>query len=111
MLPAGGQEAAGLHPLPCGLSGPGRRRADSVIRSLRAFGAAGGLAPSAACLLDYEVIEASCVTGLRDRAASTRGTYRSVLYALAGEIYGLPSRRATPVAGAKGAPPPPPVGR
>jgi integrase len=101
MLPAGGREASGLHPLPWGLSGPGRRRADSVIRSLRAFGAASGLPSSAACLLDYDVIEAFCVTGLRDRAASTRGTYRSVLYALAGEINGPPSCRATPFAGAK----------
>jgi integrase len=101
MLPAGGQEAAGLYPLPCGLSGPGRRRADSVIRSLRTFGTASGLPSSAACLLDYDVIEAFCVTGLRDRAASTRGTYRSVLYALAGEIHGPPSCRATPFAGAK----------
>src|ERR1035438_10895220 len=105
MLPAGGQETAGLYPLPCGLSGPGRRRADSVIRSLRAFGAASGLPSCAACLLDYDVIEAFCVTGLRDRAASTRGTYRSVLYALAGDIHGPPSRRATPFAGGKGPPP------
>src|SRR5260370_17775219 len=72
-----------------------------VIRSLRAFGAASGLPSSAACLLDYDVIEAFCVAGLRDRAASTRGTYRSVLYALAGEIPGPPSCRATPFAGAK----------
>ena len=105
MVPAGTREAAGLHPLACGLSGPGRRRADSVIRSLRAFGAASGLPSSAACLLDYDVIEAFCVAALPGRAASTRGTYRSVLYALAGEIHGPPSCRATPFAGAKAPPP------
>jgi integrase len=105
MVPAGAREAAGLHPLACGLSGPGRRRADSVIRSLRAFGAASGLPSSAACLLDYDVIEAFCVAALPGRAASARGTYRSVLYALAGEIHGPPSCRATPFAGAKAPPP------
>jgi hypothetical protein len=101
MLPAGARESAGLNRLPCGLSGPGRRRADSVIRSLRAFGAASGLPSSAARLLDYDVIETFCVAGLRGRATSTRGTYRSVLYALAGEIHGPPSRRTTPFAGAQ----------
>jgi len=76
-----------------------------VIRSLRAFGAARGLPASAACLLDYDVIEAFCVAGLRGRTASTRGTYRSLLYALAGEVHGPPSCRATPFAGAKAPPP------
>ena len=87
MLPASGQDTAD-------------RRTDSVVRSLHAFGACRGLPASAASLLDYDVIEAFCVAGLRDRAASTRGTYRSVLYALAGEIHGPPSRRATPFAAA-----------
>ena len=103
MSEAGGKEAAdaGL-PVP---GGPSWRRADSVIRSLRAFGAGRGLPASAACLLDYDVIEAFCVAGLRGRAASTRGTYRSVLYALAGEVHGPPSCAATPFAGAKAPPP------
>jgi integrase len=88
MLPASGQDTAD-------------RRTGSVLRSLHAFGARRGLPASGACLLDYDVIEAFCVAGLAGRAASTRGTYRSVLYALAGEIHGPPSRRATPFAGAK----------
>src|ERR1039458_8300017 len=91
----------GLGLLPGGLAGPARLRADSVIRSLHGFGAASGLPACAACLLDYDVIEAFCVAGLRGRAASTRGTYRSVLYALAGEVSGPPSCRATPFSGAK----------
>ncbi len=66
------------------MAGPARRRGDSVVRSLHAFGAGRGVPASAACLLDYDVIEAFCVAGLPGRAASTRGTHRSVLYALAG---------------------------
>jgi integrase len=99
MLPAGGQEAAGAGlPVP---GGPSWRRDGSVTRLLAAFGASRGLPASAACLLDYDVIEAFCVAGLPGRAASTRGTYRSVLYALAGEVHGPPSGRATAFAGAK----------
>jgi integrase len=45
------------------------------------------------------------VAGLRGRAAPTRGTYRSVLYLLAGEVHGPPSCRATPFAGAAAPPP------
>jgi integrase len=102
MLPAGGRHGPG----PDGwLPGAAGCRADTVIRSLRAFGAARGLPASAACLLDYDVIEAFCVAGLRDRAAPARGTYRSLLYALAGEVHGPPSCRATPFAGAKAPPP------
>lgn len=95
-----GQEIAAPGLLPGRLAGPARLRADSVIRSLHGFGAASGLPACAACLLDYDVIEAFCVAGLRGRAASTRGTYRSVLYALAGEVHGPPSCRATPFSGA-----------
>ena len=87
MLPASGRDTAD-------------RRTDSVVRSLHAFGACRGLPASAVSLLDYDVIEAFCVAALRDRAASTRGTYRSVLYALAGEVHGPPSCAATPFAGA-----------
>src|ERR1017187_4273597 len=101
MLRADGRETA----VPGLLAGPARRRADSVIRSLRSFGSASGLPASTACLLDYDIIEAFCVAGLRGRASSTRGTYRSVLYALAGEVSGPPSCRATPFAGAKAPPP------
>ena len=106
MLPAGGQEAAdGGLPVP---GGPSWRRDASVTRSLGAFGAGRGLPASARCLLDYDVIEAFCVAGLQGRAPSTQGTYRSVLYGLAGEVCGLPSQRATPFAGA---PAPPPYSR
>jgi integrase len=108
MLRDSEEGAAGLRPLTRGMAAPGRRRADSVIRSLGAFGAGRGLPLSAGCLLDYDVIEAFCAAGLRDRAASTRGTYRSVLYALAAEAGGPPPGRATPFAGA---PAPPPYSR
>src|SRR5258706_13263547 len=101
MVPADGQETA----FPGLMAGPARRRGDSVVRSLHAFGAGRGVPASAACLLDYDVIEAFCVAGLPGRAASTRGTYRSVLYALAGQIHGPPSRRAAPVCGAPAPPP------
>src|ERR1017187_937592 len=100
MLEAGGQEMAAPGLLPGGLAGPGLRRAEPVIRSPRGFGAASGLPACAACLLDYDVIEAFCAAGLRGRAAPARGTYRSVLYALAGEVHGPPSCRATPFSGA-----------
>src|SRR5258706_1270927 len=101
MVPADGQETA----FPGLMAGPARRRGDSVVRSLHAFGAGRGVPASAACLLDYDVIEAFCVAGLPGRAASTRGTYRSVLYALAGQIHGPPSRRATPFSGSLAPPP------
>src|SRR5258708_16730146 len=101
MVPADGRETA----FPGLIAGPARRRGDSVVRSLHAFGAGRGAPASAACLLDYDVIEAFCVAGLPGRAASTRGTHRSVLYALAGQIHGPPSRRATPSLGAQAPPP------
>src|SRR5260221_7028716 len=104
MVPADGQETA----FPGLMAGPARRRGDSVVRSLHAFGAGRGVPASAACLLDYDLIEAFCVAGLPGRAASTRGTYRSVLYALAGQIHGPPSRRANPFCGAQAPPPDPP---
>jgi integrase len=90
--------------LPASARDTADRRTGSVVRSLHAFGASRGLPASAACLLDYDVIEAFCVAGLPGRAASTRGTYRSVLYALAGKVHGPPSGRATPFAGAKAPP-------
>lgn len=51
-------------------------RARSVRRSLRRFAQAEGLGDPP---LLTEVIEAFCVQGLRGRATSTQGTYRSVL--------------------------------
>ena len=47
------------------------------------------------------MIEAFCVTGLRGRACSTRGTYRSALYRLAEAAHGPPGQRATPFPGAR----------
>jgi integrase len=54
-------------------------------------------------VLDYDVIEAFCVTGLAGRAGSTRGTYRSALYRLARPVHGKPGQQATPFAGARAA--------
>src|SRR5207244_10683475 len=64
-------------------------------------GAGGGVPGGAAVLLGYDVAEAFCVHGCAGRASSTRGTYRSVLYQLAGQVHGEPGLRATPFAGAK----------
>ena len=51
------------------------------------------------------MIEAFCVAGLPGARPSTRGTYRSALYRLAGPVHGAPGQRGTPFAGAR--PPPP----
>ncbi len=47
------------------------------------------------------MIEAFCVAGLAARACSTRGTYRSALYRLAGATHGPPGQRPTPFPGAR----------
>ena len=65
------------------------------------FAAGRGIPAAPALLLDYDVVEAFCVRGCAGRASSTRGTYRSVLYRLAGQVHGEPGQRATPFAGAK----------
>jgi integrase len=84
-------------------------RARSVLALLAGFAAGQGVPASPAGLLDYDVVEAFCVRGCAGRASSTRGTYRSVLYQLAGQVHGPPGQRATPFAGAK-APAPYPAG-
>jgi integrase len=76
-----------------------------ALRGLRRFAAARGISASAEFLLDYDVIEAFCVAGLAGRACSTRGTYRSALYRLAGPVHGEPGQRAAPFAGAEAPPP------
>jgi integrase len=76
-------------------------RARSVLALLAGFAAGQGIAASPQWLLDYDVIEAFCVRGCAGRASSTCGTYRSVLYQLAGQVRGPPGGRATPFAGAK----------
>jgi integrase len=86
---------AGLRVLPAGsVTAP-------ALRGLSRFADARGIPAGREFLLDYDVIEAFCVAGLRGRASSTRGTYRSALYRLAGAAHGPPGQRATPFAGAR----------
>ena len=72
-----------------------------ALRGLSRFAEARGIPASWEFLLDYDVIEAFCVAGLAGRAPSTRGTYRSALYRLAGAAHGPPGQRATPFPGAR----------
>jgi integrase len=90
-----------------GTAGGPRRQAmaATVLRGLSRFAAGRGISADAKFLLDHDVIEAFCVAGLRGRASSTRGTYRSELYRLAWPVHGPPGQRATPFAGAKAPPP------
>ena len=85
-----------------GAAGP-RRQAMSAtaVRGLSRFADSRGIPAGWEFLLDYDVIEAFCVTGLRGRACSTRGTYRSALYRLAEAAHGPPGQRATPFPGAR----------
>jgi len=86
---------AGLRMLPAGsVTAP-------ALRGLSRFADSRGIPAGWEFLLDYDVIEAFCVTGLRGRACSTRGTYRSALYRLAEVTHGPPGQRATPFAGAR----------
>jgi integrase len=95
-VPPGDDAAgAGLHVLPAG------RVTAPALRGLSRFADTRGVPDSREFLLDYDVIEAFCVAGLRGRASSTRGTYRSALYRLAEVAHGLPGQRATPFAGAR----------
>ena len=73
----------------------------TAVRGLSRFAEARGVPPGGEFLLDYDVIEAFCVTGLRGRTCSTRGTYRSALYRLAEAAHGPPGQRATPFPGAR----------
>ena len=70
-VPPGDDAAgAGLGMLPAGrVTGP-------ALRGLSRFAGTRGVPASREFLLDYDVIEAFCVTGLAGRACSTRGTYR-----------------------------------
>ncbi len=102
---AGPPDDAAVRGLHAGRPASSARRAASVLGLLGRFGLASGWPASAECLLDYDLIEGFCVRGCAGAASSTRGTYRSVLYALAGPVNGRPSRRPTPFAGAR--PPPP----
>ena len=81
-----------LVPAQAGRAAGPRRQAmtATAMRGLSRFAEAGGVPPSREFLLDYDVIEAFCVTGLRGRKCSTRGTYRSALYRLAEAAHGPP---------------------
>ena len=102
---AGTPDDAAVRGLHAGRPASSARRAASVLGLLGRFGLASGWPASAECLLDYDMIEGFCVRGCAGTASSTRGTYRSVLYALARPVNGRPGRRPTPFPGAK--PPPP----
>ena len=80
---------------------PSGRVAAPALRGLPRFAETRGVPDSREFLLDYDVIEAFCVAGLRGRASSTRGTYRSALYRLAEAVHGPAGQRATPFAGAR----------
>ena len=68
-----------LVPAQAGCAAGPRRQAvtATAVRGLSRFAVVRGIPPGREFLLDYDVIEAFCVTGLRGRASSTRGTYRS----------------------------------
>ena len=102
---AGTPDDAAVRRLHAGRPASSARRAASVLGLLGRFGLASGWPALAECLLDYDMIEGFCVRGCAGTASSTRGTYRSVLYALARPVNGRPGRRPTPFPGAK--PPPP----
>src|SRR5690348_16717084 len=102
---AGTPDDAAIRGLLAGRPASSARRAASVLRLLGRFGLASGWPAPAECLLDYDLIEGFCVRGCAGATSSTRGTYRSVLYALACPVNGRPGRRPTPFPGAK--PPPP----
>ena len=108
---AGTPDDAAVRGLPAGRPASSARRAASVLGLLGGFGLVSGWPASAECLLDYDLIEGFCVRGCAGAASSTRGTCRSVLYALAGPVNGRPSRRPAPFPGAKPPPPYSPAGR
>jgi integrase len=80
---------------------PAARVTAPALRGLSRFAGTRGVPDTREFLLDYDVIEAFCVTGLRGRASSTQGTYRSALYRLAEAVHGPAGQRATPFAGAR----------
>ena len=92
-----------LVPVQAGRAAGPRRQAmtATVMRGLSRFAEIRGVPPGWEFWLDYDVIEAFCVTGLAGRASSTRGTYRSALYRLAEAAHGPPGQRPTPFPGAR----------
>ena len=97
MAGAGGEDTAGA-----GLRVPPAGRVTApALRGLCRFADSRGVPARREFWLDYDVIEAFCVSGLAGRACSTRGTYRSALYRLAEAAHGPAGQRATPFAGAR----------
>ena len=92
-----------LVPAQAGRAAGPRRQAmtATALRGLSRFAEIRGVPPGWELWLDYDVIEAFCVTGLAGRASSTRGTYRSALYRLAEAAHGPPGQRPTPFPGAR----------
>ena len=85
-----------------GAAGPRRQAMTATaVRGLSRFADSRGIPAGWEFLLDYDVIEAFCVTGLAGRACPARGTYRSALYRLAEAAHGPPGQRATPFPGAR----------
>ena len=80
---------------------PAGRVAAPALRGLSRFADTRGVPAGREFWLDYDVMEAFCVTGLRGRTCSTRGTYRSALYRLAEAAHGPSGQRATPFPGAE----------
>jgi integrase len=103
--PAGSPGDAAVAGVVAGWPARSARRAVSVLGLLGAFGAAAGWPATAEGLLDYDLIEGFCVRGCAAAAPATRGTYRSVLYALAAPVHGPPGQRPSPQPGAKAPPP------
>jgi integrase len=101
MAGAHGKDAAGAGgclPPADGVTGP-------ALRGLWRFAESRGIPAGWEFWLDYDVIEAFCVTGLAGRVPAARGTCRSALYRLAAAVHGPPGRRPAPLAGAKAPPP------
>ena len=80
---------------------PAGRVTGPALRGLSQFADTRGVRASRESWLDYDVIEAFCVTGLAGRAPGTRGTCRSALYRLAEAAHGPAGQRATPFPGAR----------
>ncbi len=97
-VPVGREQDQSIHQLVASRFPPrSGSRAASVLRGLVSFAAGAGLTGNLSVLLDPDVVEAFVVGGLPGRSSATRGTYRSVLHALADP----PGGRGTPLAGAR----------
>jgi hypothetical protein len=86
-------------------AGPGLRLAGRVtapaLRGLGRFAESRGVPGGWEFLLDYDVIEAFCVTGLAGRAPATRAPTGQRCTGSRAAVHGPPGQRPTPFAGAK----------